>query len=77
MDCLGVALELIAEAKREKDRLEVYKKEYEIAEKKDWKNNYSWTERNKVNDKYRPIPRKVVINENIKTARRLLLREYM
>lgn len=76
MDRLGVALELIAEAKREKDRLEAYEKEYKIAEEKD-RLNYSWLERNKVNDKYCPLPRKSQINENIKMARRFLLFEYV
>lgn len=77
MDRLDMALALIEEARNEKKRLEAYNQEYDKAFELDLKSGYSWAERNKVNQKYRPIPTKATINDCIKMARRILAGEYV
>ena len=69
MDRLDMALILIQEAKEEKDRLESFKKEYSKAS--------GWDQISKVYEKYDPVPKKAIINDNLKMARRILVREYV
>ena len=69
MDYLKTAIVLIREADEEKKRLNAM--EIEKARCNDWRERYD------VEARYTPIPRKSVINDNIKTARRLLLRADM
>lgn len=72
MDRLKVAIALIQEAEEEKKRLEAMTKEIDkIPQGSDY-----WRKRFEVENRYRPIPRKSVIKDNLKTARRLLAREY-
>lgn len=69
MDRLAMAMGLIEEAQNEKKRLEAYNREYEKAG--------CWEAQVRIMEKYSPIPRKSVINDNLKTARRLLGAEYV
>ena len=73
MDRLDMALALIQEAKEERKRLEAMEKE--IA-KIPSGSNY-WAIRREVESRYSPTPHKSVVNDNLKTARRLLARAYM
>lgn len=74
MDRLEMAIELIREAIDEKKRLEDYDKEY--SKLPDYKNpNYREATR-KFYEKWSSAPKKSIINDNIKMARRLLLGEY-
>lgn len=66
MDRLDVALELIKEAKAEKQRLIRFEND---VRRDGWaKASYDW---------YGFQPHKSLINQNLKTARRLLLDEYV
>lgn len=69
MDRLDMALELIREAQEEKKRLEAFNNEYAKAS--------GWEEISKLYDKYSPTPKKSVINDNLKMARRIIIGEYM
>lgn len=74
MDKLDLALELVRIAKVERERLDAYNKEM--------KNFYasesrSWEERNRIEQRYSPTPRKAVINDSLKMARRMLAEEYV
>lgn len=69
MDRLKMALALIQEAEEEKKRLEVMEKEKSKCS--------TWREACEVEARYNPIPRKSVVNDCIKMARRLLARAYM
>lgn len=69
MDRLDMALELIREAQEEKKRLEAFNNEYSKAS--------GWDEISKVYNKYSPTPKKSVINDNLKMARRILKGEYV
>lgn len=75
MDGLSIAIDLLIEARDEKARLEEYNKEikdvYKIEDNMD-----RWNEQFRINNKYNPIPKRQVIKDNIKMARRLLLKEY-
>ena len=73
MDRLDMALALIREAKEEKKRLEAMEKEID---KLPLTAGY-WNRRYEIEARYKPTPHKSVINDNIKTARRLLALEYM
>lgn len=77
MDRLDMALALIEEAKVEKKRFEEYENEYKLATVTDLENGGSWNEREKVWEKYTPIPKKSIVNDNLKMARRILVGEYM
>lgn len=78
MDRLEMAIELIKEAQRERDRLEEFNREYEKALEKDVAGDSpSCRHRWAVEDKFSPIPKKSVINSYIKMARRILAGEYM
>lgn len=74
MDRLDMAIGLIREAKDEKKRLEDM--EREIAKIPKGTPDY-WRARCDIESRYSPIPHKSVINDSLKTARRLLAREYV
>lgn len=74
MDRLDVVIALLQEAKEEKKRLEAMEKE--IAKIPKGLDDY-WRLRCEIEARYKPTPHKSVINDNIKTARRLLAREYI
>lgn len=70
MDRLEMAMALIEEAKAEKARLDKYNGEIQkLLKTKGW----TWQQRYEIDKRYSPVPKKSVINDNIKTARRLLL----
>ena len=72
MDRLDMAIALIQEAKAERKRLEAMQKEIDrIPRGSDWRVRYE------IEARYKPTPHKSVINDNLKTARRLLALEYM
>lgn len=74
MDRLDMAIALIQEAKEERKRLEAMEKE--IAKIPGSGRDY-WSMRMEIESRYNPTPHKSVVNDNLKTARRLLVREYM
>ena len=75
MDRLEIALELIREAMDEKKRLEIYQRE---RAKLPGYGSPDYREAlNKFYEKYPSSPKKSIINDNIKMARRILLGEYM
>lgn len=73
MDRLDMAIALLQEAKAEKENLAEYEKAYANLPT----DSNHWNEYAKLLEKYPRIPKKSVINDNIKMARRLLLGEYM
>ena len=74
MDRLEMAIELIREAIEEKKRLEIYRKERsKIPNHTDPKFREAM---DKFYEKYPSPPKKSIVNDNIKMARRLLLGEY-
>ena len=75
MDRLEMAIELIREAIDEKKRLEAYDKEHSKLPKYGDPNFREAID--KFYDKYPSPPKKSIINDNIKMARRLLLGEYV
>lgn len=73
MDNLDMALALIQEAKEERKRLEAMEREIDnIPVGSDY-----WSIRAKVEARYKPTPHKSVVNDDLKTARRLLARAYL
>ena len=76
MDRLDIAIALLEEAKEEKKRLEAMQKEIARIPKNLDVGVY-WRLRREIDERYNPTPHKSVINDNIKTARRLLAREYI
>lgn len=72
MDYLKTAIALIQEADEEKKRLEAMEKEIAKIPR-----GSDWTVRYEIEARYKPTPHKSVINDNLKTARRLLARAYM
>lgn len=73
MDYLKTAIALIQEADEEKKRLEAMEKEIDkIPPGADY-----WRKRMDIEERYKPTPHKSVINDNLKTARRLLARAYL
>lgn len=73
MDRLSVALYLIEAAKLEKVRLKAYEARRDNIRQGP---NY-WDEVIALDREFYPVPKKSVINDNLKTARRLLLAEYI
>ena len=74
MDRIEIAIELLQEAREEKALLERYEKDRDkLPSYKD--PNYR-TALGAFYDKYPRPPKKSIINDNIKMARRLLLGEY-
>lgn len=76
MDRLDMAIELILEAQEEKNRLIGFERDYNEALTKD-NEAHSWENRNKVYRAYSPTPKKSVVNDNLKMARRIIIGEYM
>ena len=74
MDKLELALELIRRAQQERKRLNAYNKEIKAFYAS---GSRSWEERNKIELKYSPTPRKATINDSLKMARRILSEEYV
>lgn len=74
MDKLDLALELVQIAKDERNRLKKYNKELEKFYASGSRN---WEERNKIELRYSPTPRKAVINDSLRMARRILADEYV
>ena len=78
MDNLDMALALIQEAKEERKRLEAMEKEIaRIPRGSDWTVRYESEARYEIEARYKPTPHKSVVNDNLKTARRLLARAYL
>lgn len=73
MDRLKTAIALIQEAETEKKRLEAMEKEID----KIPRGNDYWKNRFEIERRYSPLPRKSVVNDDLKIARRLLALEYM
>ena len=73
MDRLDIAIELIREAQIERKRLERMEEEIDKIPKTA---PDRWKRRHEIDAKYSPLPRKSVINDNLKIARRILLGEY-
>ena len=71
---LEMAIELIREAIDEKKRLEIYEKER--SKLPSYRDPNFREALSKFYDKYPSSPKKSIINDNIKMARRLLLGEY-
>lgn len=74
MDNLELALGLIRRAQQERKRLDAYNaelKKYYASESR------SWEMRSAIERKYNPTPRKAIINDSLKMARRLLSEEYI
>lgn len=69
MDKLEMAMELIRRAHDDQKRMEAMNKELE-------KVGWDWPKRFEIEKKYYPIPRKAVINDSLKMARRLLVEAY-
>lgn len=69
MDKLEMAIELIKEAQRERDNIKNYNTKMKMAE--------SWDEMRAIWDFYDHIPKKSIVNDNLKMARRLLADEYI
>lgn len=69
MDRLDMAIELILEAQEEKNRLIGFERDYNEA--------HSWENRDKVYRAYSPIPKKSVVNDNLKRAYHIIIGEYM
>lgn len=76
MDRLDMVLELVQEAKTEREALAKYEREYNEALEKDLKTG-GYKERSKVWEKYTPTPKKSHVNDNLKMARRIPAGEYM
>lgn len=74
MNKLEIALELVRRANEERKRLDAYNKELS---KFYASGSRSWEDRNKIEAKYYPTPRKSVINDSLRMARRLLIEEYV
>lgn len=75
MDRLSMAIALIQEAQEEKKRLAEYNAALE--EVPPYDHQYHWKALNEVYEKFSPTPKKSVINDNLKMARRLLIAEYV
>lgn len=75
MDRLSMAIALIQEAQEEKKRLAEYNAALEEVPPYDHPDH--WRAWDDVYTRFRPTPKKSVINDNLKTARRLLIAEYV
>lgn len=75
MDRLSMAIALIQEAQEEKERLAEYNAALE--EVPPYGRPDHWESLNEVYKKFSPTPKKSVINDNLKMARRLLIAEYV
>lgn len=75
MDRLEIAIALIQEAQAEKQRLD--KIDGEIKKLRGLEDAEYWQKRAEIYTRFAPFPRKSIINENLKVARRLLKDEYI
>lgn len=75
MDRLDIAISLIREAQGEIQRLE--KLEAEIKTLRGLDGREYWDKRSKIEEKYKPLPHKSIVNDNLKVARRILKDEYL
>lgn len=75
MDRLNMAIALIQEAQKEKKRLAEYNKALEKVPPYDHPDY--WRAWDDVYTRFRPTPKKSVINDNLKMDRRLLIAEYV
>lgn len=75
MDRLNMAIALLEEAKKEKENLEIYNRELKKIPR--YGEPGHWEAYDRLLTKFPRTPKKSVINDNIKMARRLLLGEYM
>ena len=75
MDKLELALELIRRAQQERKRLNGYNNAINSLQRAN--NPEYWHQRDKIELKYSPTPRKAIINDSLKMARRILSEEYV
>lgn len=75
MDRLEIAIALIQEAQAEKLRMTALNDEIETLRGLEGR-EYD-ERRSEIEDKYEPLPRGYLINDNLKVARRLLKDEYV
>ena len=75
MDRLDMAIALLQEAKREKENLEIYNRD--LKKIPGYGEPGHWDALDQLLKRFPRTPKKSVINDNIKMARRLLLDEYM
>lgn len=75
MDRLNMAIALLQEAKTEKENLEIYNQEYKKIPA--YGEPGHWDALDQLLKRFPRTPKKSVINDNIKMARRLLLDEYI
>ncbi len=71
MDNFDMVIELLREAQEEAIRYESFQRGYENL------SVMGESDREKFWRKFKTIPKKSIVNDNIKLARRLLLKEYM
>lgn len=69
MDNLEMAIALLQGAINERNRLQEHDEEIAKCQ--------TWEEECRVYEKYKRIPKKSLINDNLKMARRLILESYM
>lgn len=69
MDNLDVAIHLLQEAKKNRDKLEAYKYELQLG--------YDGDELHELLRRYTPTPTVASVNDNLKMARKLILKEYI
>lgn len=75
MDNLDIALELIRRAQRERNRINTLNKMLEVARQKP---SYNWNVRMEIESNFDGgLPRKSVVNDSLKMARRILKEEYI
>lgn len=69
MDNLDIAIHLLQEAKKNRDKLEAYKSELRLCDNGD--------ELYELLRRYTPTPTVASVNDNLKMARKLILKEYI
>lgn len=69
MDNLDIAIHLLQEAKKNRDKLEAYKYELQLG--------YDGDELYALLRRYTPTPTVASVNDNLKMARKLILKEYI
>ncbi len=74
MDNFEMALALIKQAQNESIRLMTFNRTLDEARATP---GYTWEHRMKIESQFSPIPRKSIVNDSLKMARRLLKEEYV
>lgn len=69
MDKLEMAIELIKEAQNERDCIKLFNMEMNRVN--------TWEEKMEIHNRFGHIPKKSIVNDNLKMARRLLVDEYI